>query len=414
MTRVPKRIYDEVHGFIELTQLELELIDTPVLQRLRRIKQLSAAYIVYPGATHTRFSHSIGTMHLAGKVANRLNEMGYIDSAAVQLLRVAALLHDVGHTPFSHTIEMYYKKKGGGDSCHEFLTREVILRDPDIKTILRNHGLDPMEVVSILEGKHKNPIYNLLLNSDLDVDRMDYLLRDAIHTGVAYGLVDINRIINTLIVDEEGNLAVLDKGLQAVENFYVARLHMYQAVYYHKTITGFELLLERLFERLVEEVDEVRGLGEINNLLKLIEVGEFAYWDDSWLLGILNACARRKLECSEETSTLARFFLNRRVPKMVKDLSKLANVDEIPTEEEYLNDVVSRLRSSVPSDGIYVIKEPISVVHEDEAVLIHISRKNRSYPITDKERVNSLVAYLPQYYIVMRVYVDPRYPGALQ
>jgi len=164
-----KKVFDEVHGYIELTEPELAIVDTPTFQRLRYIKQLAVAWYVYPGATHTRFSHSLGVMHVMGLIARRLYSMGYIHSEDdVQLLRLAALLHDVGHTPFSHAIEPYYRDRVG--LSHEDLTEMMILESYDIRDTLIDYGFDPREIVMILKGKHKEPLYNQLISSDLDVE----------------------------------------------------------------------------------------------------------------------------------------------------------------------------------------------------------------------------------------------------
>ncbi len=393
-----KRVYDEIHGFIELNNVELEIIDTPSFQRLRRIKQLSVAYLVYPAATHTRFSHSLGTMYLMGRISTHLYRLGYIDDQGdIEILRIAALLHDIGHPPYSHTIEAYYTKK---NVSHEELTSYLLLNDPYIPSILEKHGVDPKEITSLIRGRHKNPLYNYLLSSDLDVDRMDYLRRDSAHTGVAYGLIDIDRLIDTMIVDKENNIAILDKGLQSVESFYIARLHMYQAVYYHKTITAYELLLEEIYSRLVEEVDELRPYSDPSYIRELIDNGEYAYWDDNWLHSHIVRCAKSPGDnCDKKTSELAKRYLFRKGPKLVLDLSSFT--DNPYLEEQYsrkLEEVLEELKST--SRNYYVIVNPIMIIDEES---LRIYKSGTSIPITDR-RVNSIIGYLPKYYIVARLY----------
>ncbi|HDI02462.1 MAG TPA: HD domain-containing protein, partial [Ignisphaera sp.] len=315
-----KRIFDEVHGYVELSEAELKLIDTSIFQRLRYIKQLAVAWYVYPGATHTRFSHSIGTMYIMGLIAERLLNLGYIHSKEdVQLLRIAALLHDLGHSPFSHAIEPYYRERIG--IGHEDITKMLILDNPEIKETLSYYGYDPKEIVAILEGKHREPLYNQLVSSDLDVDRMDYLLRDALHTGVAYGTIDIHRLITTIVVDGEGNLAILDKGIDALENFYIARLHMYRTVYYHKTLVGYELLLRKIYEKLAYEYSDELLLVSRAEVLNAIRSGIISFWNDSWLIGlIINAL--RDTRVSNMTKKLIRSFLIRRGYKVLLDKSR--------------------------------------------------------------------------------------------
>jgi len=247
-----KHIHDSVHGYIGITAVEREIIDTPVFQRLRHIRHLGLADFVYPAASHTRFSHSLGSMFVMDRLATQLISNGKIESNVLQKLRLAALLHDLGHYPFSHVVEGVMKDLyGKADGRHESLTEKVVQKT-QVQEILRSNGQDPDEIVSIVRGNHKNKLYNFLLSSDFDVDRIDYLLRDALHTGVAYGYVDVNRLVRTVTVDPEGaRLAVLEKGRQAMENFLIGRYHMYQTVYYHKTVAAFELMLKTIYSQLV-------------------------------------------------------------------------------------------------------------------------------------------------------------------
>ncbi len=400
-----KRIYDDLHGYVELTDTEARIIDTPVFQRLRRIRQLSVAYIVYPGATHTRFSHSIGTMHLMGRAAERLAREGLIPRDDIELLRIAALLHDIGHYPMSHAIEGYYKARA--DLDHEQLSAEIIVRDPELKDVISSSGFDPREVQSIVLGIHREPVYNMLLSSDVDVDRMDYLLRDARHTGVAYGMIDVERLVDILTVDEEGCLAVLEKGLQAVENFYVARLHMYQAVYYHKTIVAYELLLKEIYAKLAEEDDEVKELSSREGLVKAIEDGSFYVFDDSWLFMKMYEALRSR-DSSSELKDLVLMLLNRRGPKAVLDRVELGgrrSHDKYYMER--LEALVSLIeRGGVPRDKVYTMFDEITFINEEEAV--RVVRNGRSYPITFRD-VPSIVKFIPERLLVMRIYVHPQY-----
>lgn len=220
-----KVIRDSIHGDVFLSGPEFEIIDTPEFQRLRRIKQLGMTHLVYPSANHTRFEHSIGSLHLAGRIADRLD----IGVQELENVRIAALLHDIGHGPLSHTSEellaRYLKQP------HEDISREII-ENSSLSGVLEDAGYSPADICDIL--RERGGYLNKIISSEFDVDRMDYLVRDAHHTGVAYGIIDLDRIINTLQV--HGNtLVVTERGLRAVEALLVARFLMIPTVYLHRT-----------------------------------------------------------------------------------------------------------------------------------------------------------------------------------
>ena len=220
-----KVIRDSIHGDVFLSDLEFGIIDTPEFQRLRRIKQLGMTHLVYPSANHTRFEHSIGSLHLAGRIAGRLD----IGAGEQENVRIAALLHDVGHGPLSHTSEellaRYLKQP------HEGISREII-ENSSISQVLEDAGRSTTEISNIL--KDKSGYLGKIISSGFDVDRMDYLVRDAHHTGVAYGIIDLDRIINTICV-HNNTLVVTERGLRAVEALLVARFLMIPTVYLHHT-----------------------------------------------------------------------------------------------------------------------------------------------------------------------------------
>ncbi|MFC1454798.1 HD domain-containing protein [Candidatus Undinarchaeota archaeon] len=229
-------IRDAIHGNISLTDLEVKLLDTPQVQRLRNIRQLGFAYLVYPGANHTRFEHSLGVCHLAGRLASNLE----LPKTKIKLLRVAGLLHDLGHGPFSHTSERMLKrflKKG-----HEEIAKELIMKS-ELKSILNRAGISPKKIVGLFAGNEK---YSELLHSELDVDRMDYLVRDSYYTGVAYGLIDLERLLATIKLHR--GKPVLTGGVQAAESLLRARFLMYPSVYEHHT----NRIAESMFVRALE------------------------------------------------------------------------------------------------------------------------------------------------------------------
>ncbi len=238
-----KIVNDPVYGFIRFPERELmEIIDHPWFQRLRRIKQMGLADFVYPGAVHTRFAHSLGACHLAGKAMDELiaKEVN-ITKEDYLATRLAALLHDVGHGPYSHSLE---RALVGGVS-HEFLSKQVMLR------MNEEFGGLLTPTIEIFEHEHPKDFLHKLVSSQLDVDRMDYLNRDSFYTGVSEGVIGYDRILQMLTV-KDNELLVEEKGVQSVEKFIIARRLMYWQVYLHKTVLGAEMLLINILRRAKE------------------------------------------------------------------------------------------------------------------------------------------------------------------
>ncbi|MDG6898442.1 MAG: HD domain-containing protein, partial [Nitrososphaerota archaeon] len=256
-------IRDPVHGYIRMTQVEKELIDSPFIQRLRRIHQLAGAYLVYPGATHTRFEHVIGTMHVAGQIADALVRGSELDPDLAQEVRVAALLHDVGHGPFSHMYEDVLAGKS-----HEEISQRVIL-ETSIGDILNRNGFSPRRMSEFAVGRQRNrpPFMNEIIAGSLSADMMDYLPRDSYFTGVEYGKVDAQRVMDSLHV-AGGHLVIDDAALYAYEALLLARYEMFKAVYFHRTVRAAELMLVRSMQL----ADEVLGLTDLSDLSKYLDL----------------------------------------------------------------------------------------------------------------------------------------------
>ncbi|QFU81185.1 HD domain-containing protein [Natronorubrum aibiense] len=245
-----KTIKDSVHDHIRIDGVARDLLDTPELQRLRNIRQLGTVSLVYPSANHTRFEHSLGVYHLACEALEYLG----IDGRQAERVHAAALLHDVGHGPFSHNLESLTHRRTGRyhDDVHE------LLADGAVGDVLRDHDIEPAAVADLVAGEGR---FGQLVSGELDVDRMDYLVRDAHHTGVPYGTIDHGRLIRELtFVDGE---LVLDEGnVQAAESLLVARALMNPTVYSHSVARISKAMLRRGAERLLEsphnEVDAAR------------------------------------------------------------------------------------------------------------------------------------------------------------
>jgi len=248
-----ERIYrDPVHNIIRLRtnddegRLMLRLIDTPEFQRLRRIKQLGLGLYTYQGAEHSRFTHSLGAFHLMTRVLDRLGEKHEIGADHRTAARAAALLHDVGHGSFSHVME-----KVLGFHHESWTVRVVLSEETEIGRLLASYSAElPADVAAIIEGKFQPAALAQLVSSQLDVDRMDYLLRDSLMTGAKYGIYDLEWIINALAIDEEGDrIYVAARGLYAVEEYLQARYYMFRQVYFHRTLRSAEAVLRSILRR---------------------------------------------------------------------------------------------------------------------------------------------------------------------
>ncbi|WP_200532015.1 HD domain-containing protein [Halorubrum sp. LN27] len=254
-----KAIKDSVHGHVRLGDLATELVDTPAFQRLRHIKQLSTVRLVYPSANHTRFEHSLGVYHLA---RGAIDGLGLDDDTAAHV-RAAALLHDVGHGPYGHQTEGIIRRATGRD--HDDIAWLLTDADREVCQVLERNGLDPERVASLIAGEGG---LGALVSGELDVDRMDYLVRDAHHTGVPYGTVDTGRLVNELRLAGDGEsggvgssdpgdaeLVLAEGNVPTAESLLVARSLMNAVVYRHHVSRVAGAMLERASERYLDETD---------------------------------------------------------------------------------------------------------------------------------------------------------------
>lgn len=231
---------DPIHGFISVPKgIVLKLVDHAYVQRLRRVRQLGLGYLVFPGSEHSRFSHAIGALGLMQRAVNSLKEKDTtITRAEHEAVLIGILLHDIGHGPFSHTLENTIIR----DFHHEMMTIALMRR--------LNEEFDGAltMAIDIFTGQYPKAFLHQLISSQLDMDRLDYLRRDSVYTGVNEGSIGIDRIIKTMRVFQ-GNVVIENKGIYAVENYITARRLMYMQVYQHKTVLSGDKLLEAIFRR---------------------------------------------------------------------------------------------------------------------------------------------------------------------
>lgn len=342
-----KIIIDPVHGDIGLSELEISLIDTPTFQRLRKLKQLGFASTVYPNASHSRFAHSLGVLHVTSRIIQVFQRNGQLKSDEdVEKLRIAALLHDIGHYPYSHLMEMidwdsyisgYLEKKTGKKETkiskidrypkHDKLAELIISRRPDIADKLKGNNIEPAEIAALIEGKHPN-IPNLLHQS-LDVDRIDYLLRDSLNTGVPYGQVDLNYILNNLEVTSEGNIALNPKGRFAAEHLLLARYFMFNTVYLHKTVFGFEEVVRRIILLLLKGEDNIYRSG--SEIEEMVASDDFLEFHDGYIDIFIDRHACRNDQ--EPLTILTKAVKMRQPPRLIHEVVDLYAYDSNPSTE---------------------------------------------------------------------------------
>ncbi|BBG27408.1 HD domain-containing protein [Sulfuracidifex tepidarius] len=377
-----KKVFDDLHGYVSLDDVEVRILDHPLLQRLRRIKQTSLAFMVYPGAVNTRFSHTIGTVYLTSKLGEILEDKGFVTNDEIRKLRLAALLHDIGQFPFSHSLGGFFMSKNFSNSDFG----DMLISLTDIKDILSEGGYPYKEIKDILWGGSS---LRGVIDSDVDVDRMDYLLRDSKYSGVQLGSIDLQRLMDNVNY-EDGKIRIHEKGLYSAENFFIARLHMYQAVYYHKTIVGYELLVRKIYSDMIEECEVPGTPGELR---EIVQGNGIFMWDDEWVYSRLYNCY---LTTTNDTLREKIWnFINRRGPKMIYD-------EPYPQTGKNIHDILEKLESSnIPKDSIYPIEEDISIIDKKRISFI---RKTGDESTIDE--MGFLLKSVPARLSINRVYVD--------
>lgn len=265
MTKKYLEIVDPIHDFIRIYESEIKVIDTPIFQRLRRIRQLAGAHLVYPGAQHSRFEHSLGVTHVAGQAALVLHDKGFLNSDDVSNLRMGALLHDLGHGPFSHLFEEVLQKRK--KTSHEEIGKKIILRT-EIGDLLSKSGFNKKFLAELAFGNSKHQFMNEIISGGLSADMMDYLPRDGYFTGAEHAKIDFKRIIQSLDVHEK-KLSLDKSALYSFESMMISRYQMFKAVYYHKTVRSAEVMLLESMSLADDELDLTSN--DLDNYIKLTD-----------------------------------------------------------------------------------------------------------------------------------------------
>ena len=356
-------IKDSVHDYVEVEGVARDLLDAEAFQRLRQVKQLSTVRLVYPSANHTRFEHSLGVFHLAGRALDQLD----VSDSRAEAVRAAALLHDVGHGPYGHQTEGIIRRRLGRhhDEVHD------LIGDGELAAVLESHGLDTDAVADLVAGDGE---LGQIVSGELDVDRMDYLVRDAHHTGVPYGTIDHGRLVRSLTF-VDGHLALAEGNVATAESMLVARALMNATVYRHHVSRIAGAMLERVCERLLDETD--------------VDAEQFARMTDDELMAEL----RRRDETADAAARLATRDLYKRavwaeldaVPdavvgaghERVRDLeAEVAAEADVPERAVILD---SPGRPSMPeSSSRVVVNGGVRRLHEQSALVQGLQAAQRT------------------------------------
>ncbi|WP_042684177.1 HD domain-containing protein [Candidatus Nitrosotenuis chungbukensis] len=328
-------IVDPIHNFIRVYETELKIIDSPIFQRLRRIRQLSGAHLTYPSAQHSRFEHSLGVMHIAGQAANALKEKGLLNPDQIQNIRLAALLHDVGHGPFSHLFEEVLQEKR--KISHEEMGKKIILKS-EIGDILSKSGFDKKFITKLAFGDTKYKFVNEIISGSLSADMMDYLQRDGYFTGAEHAKIDHQRIIQSLDV-YKGRLALDRSALYSFESMVLSRYQMFKAVYFHKTVRSAEVMM----------LESIRLADNQLNFTSL-NLDEYVKMTDEFVVAQILSLSTYTDEL-KRAKQFAEDYQNRRLLKCVHE--QLTNRKFTKTHENKIKQDIAK-RSKVSTNEIFV------------------------------------------------------------
>ncbi len=387
-------IIDPIHDFIRVYDHELSIIDNPIFQRLRRIRQLSGAHLTYPAAQHTRFEHSLGVMHIASQAGNALNEKEILKSDDIEILRLSGLLHDIGHGPFSHLFEEIIQER---KISHEDFGKEIILKS-EIGDILSKNGYDKKLVTKIAFGDSKFQYLNEIVSGALSADMMDYLLRDGYFTGAEHAKIDHKRITQSLDVHKK-KLALERSALYSFESMMHSRYQMFKAVYFHKTVRAAEVML---LEALRLSDDEF-GFTTFN-------LDEFVNLTDEYVLSTLISSKSTKLRRAKQ---FAQDYQNRKLLKCVFEriLTSQTNLKKTRTDE--LRTEISK-KSKVQENEIFVDSSvtpsiPLAPSKNESKSIILISNENgkssaNEMPISKIPVVSAISGFMN----ILRIYTHDK------
>ena len=392
-------INDPIHGFIGLSDIEAKIINSQVYQRLRRIKQLSGGHFVYPTAEHTRFGHCIGVMYVAGMTGRKLLGQLGLGDEVLQDVRIAGLLHDIGHGPFSHVFEESLLERRGWN--HEDVTEWIIL-ESELADILEANGVSKKRIADLVRGRRKSKkdaVVSGIVAGQVDADKMDYLIRDSFYCGVNYGLIDIHRLINSLEFTKEYQMQFDIAARGALESFLVARYEMFLNVYYHKTVRSVEVMLVKL----INAADSVLKLTSFETPEEFLEL------DDMSLVSRVRRIDPKESEEAEEASRIMG-LLDSRI------LYKSAFEKVLHTEDRFVSKVLTkpRVRESIQDEIASIAGVPEEDVIVDVPTLPSVPYNPHQldpmeigiFEVVDGNRVSHNLSEYSNIADMMKVYLD--------
>jgi hypothetical protein len=387
-------IVDPIHDFIRVYDHELKIIDTPLFQRLRRIRQLSGAHLTYPAAQHTRFEHSLGVMHITSQAGQALKEKGILKSYDIEVLRLAGLLHDIGHGPFSHLFEEIIQEK---KFSHEDFGKEIILKS-EIGDSLSKNGYDKKLITKVAFGSSKLQYMNEIISGALSADMMDYLLRDGYFTGAEHAQIDHKRITQSLHVHQK-KLALERSALYSFESMMHSRYQMFKAVYFHKTVRAAEVMLLEVLRL----SDDEFGFTSFN-------INEYVKLTDEYVLSKLISSKSSKLKRARQ---FAEDYQNRKLLKCVFEriLTSRTNLGKARTNE--LRTSISK-KSKVDESEIFVDSSvtpsiPLAPSKNESKYIILITNENekstaQEMPISQIPVVSAISGFMN----ILRIYTHQK------
>lgn len=399
-------IKDPVYGYVYVARVEKDVVDSFPMQRLHRLRQLAGAEYVYPGANHTRFEHSIGAMYLAQQLTERSSVAQFLSEDEIQMARFAALLHDVGHGPFSHVFEHLLEKFLGKN--HEEMTAWIIKKS-ELSDVLGKAGYDADAVSKLAIGslnREGKPFMDQIIQSAVDVDKLDFIVRDTYHTGAEYGNVDIFRLIHMLDVVEQ-NLAVDLGALSALESFILARIESFKSIYFHRVSRAAQIMLATAMEKAKDEL----GLVGFKTPEEYLALNDYTVWT------MLKLCEKsRKIMEHLERRQLLKCAYDQTFHVKDKTVSKLFGAEEIRNE---MRDKIAEKAGVKPPQVVIDVPTLPSVPYHHSALLepmeipVFYRAKNGKKVVQRLSETSRIFEALKGFINVVRVYTEERHRAAV-
>jgi HD superfamily phosphohydrolase len=384
-------IKDPVLGYVYITEREKQVIDSFPVQRLRRLRQLAGSEYVYPGANHTRFEHSLGVMYLAGKVIENANLSKLLSEEESEMVKIAALLHDIGHGPFSHIFENLLL---GIKKTHEDLTMWLI-ENSELHDVLSGFGQVPREIGKLAIGilhKPSKAFLDQIISSGIDVDKMDFIVRDTYHTGADYGYIDIFRLIHAFDVWKE-DLAVDLGALSALESFIIARVESFRSIYFHRVGRAAQIMLSMAMEKANKQL----GLTNFETPEEYMAMDDYTVWT------MLRNC--------EESKPIIRDLENRKMLKCAYEKTfyerdtVISNIFSRETHRRQLQEEIAK-KAKVETDKIVIDVPTVPSVPYHHSALLEPMEIPAFYKTLEGEKIPQRLSQISRIYEVLRGFIN--------